>query len=382
MKMFLAAATISIAVVAPLLETSASLPLRCAGFLSGLYYCYLDRRKIRSPLSRIRQIKAKAWQQKRSLLLEINSLELQRDKKLTELEEQLAEVVRAEGESKKRAEEFFLEKKKELQAIARADEQAVNIQAQELSQNLEADKQNFLAEFIEKEQRLLGKIEALQQELASALWHLDKHEKPQMPEGVEPDKVAARKVIEILYSFQVVCDYCGSWLQYSYLYVRIRPRDCGIETVGKKKHLERIRLELALIEEPEIGPVPGAIELCLKPKYLAPLPIDDEHPTSTYKPPHPEVNDPQWVATLNRAYFRDFVEPETSINPYGDITQIEIDWVNWLWNYCQPPIRNQKTVIYRIWRAKSGDGKRFIRSRGRLRAIARQLGIKLRGNHD
>ena len=86
---------------------------------------------------------------------------------------------------------------------------------------------------------------------------------------------------------------------------------------------------------------------------------------------HPEMA----LVNLEASYSMGFVEPETKIQPYGDISPLEKDWLNLLWHR---GVRNQKEIIGRIWGATSGNGDRFLRARERLRKIAQELGIELR----
>ncbi|MBE9039364.1 hypothetical protein IQ235_00955 [Oscillatoriales cyanobacterium LEGE 11467] len=240
-------------------------------------------------------------------------------------------------------------------------------QAEAVNEQLNADKQAFLEQHKLELDRYADRIDFLQHELASVMRRLDDYEAPQLPEGVEQDAIAARRVIEILDRLGCRCDYRQSWLDSHYIYVRIRPREGGEREI--KRHLNRLQLELGLAEPPGIATVPGAIQLYLRPKTMVSL---SEAPDFAVTPQfHPEMA----LANLEASYHMGFVEPETKIQPYGDISQLEKDWLNWLWTR---GIRNQKEIISRIWGATSGNGDRFLRARERLRVIAEELGIELR----
>lgn len=314
------------------------------------------------------------------------------------LEEQLAEIDQREQESIARiqaevneyrdtVEAELAAKQQQLGAIAGDDERWLETETQRLTQALEEDKAIFLEKHQQREDKLLDRIEFLEQELGALQWQLRNYEQPQLPEGVEQDAIAARRCIEILSSLGVTCDYRGSWLDTNYIYVRLRPRVGGIKQVAK--WLDRLMIELSLAEKPQAELVPGAIQLFLRPRTFLSVEPDTVRPTPK---PHPEVVEheamvasrtAEGIATLNASYLRDFVEPEVKHSINGTITQLETDWFNYLWNFHQPrPIRNQKAIIHRIWGKKSGDGAGFITARGRLHRIAQILRVELRRKNE
>jgi hypothetical protein len=296
-------------------------------------------------------------------------------------EKQSRQQLKAEiDEYKAAAEAELIAKQQQLQTIASEDEEWLSQETEKLTQQLEEDKRIFLEKHNAQVEKLGDRIQFLEQELAGVLWQLDQYEKPQLPEGVEQDQIAARRCIELLSKLGVLCDYRGSWLDTSYIYVRLRPRTGGEKEI--KKHLNRLHIELNLAEPPKTETVPGAVQIYLRPRVF--LPMKDHTPrhefsTQPTTPHHPEVPDTQAIATLNASYLQDFIEPEVKAHIFGSVSQLEVDWVNYLWNYHSPrPIRNQKAIIFRVWGKKSGDGSGFINARERLRKIAQQLNIDLR----
>jgi hypothetical protein len=323
MKALIATTCIAAAIANAPLPTWATLPMRAIGATSGLIYLVRSG----SPWQR--------WQEEKAandaIANERAELEKWKDQQLKELQQQ----------------------------------------ADAVNEQLEEDKRAFLEHHQRELEQYADRIDYLKTELASALRQLDEYEAPQLPEGVEQDAIAARRVIEVLDRLGCRCDYRQSWLDPHYIYVRIRPREGGEREI--KRHLNRLQLELGLAEPPGIATVPGAIQLYLRPKTMVSL---SEAPDFAVTPKfHPEMA----IANLEASYQMGFVEPQVKIQPYGDVSQLEKDWVNWLWHQ---GLRNQKEIIGRVWGATSGNGDRFLRARERLRQIAEELGIELRRRED
>lgn len=267
--------------------------------------------------------------------------------------------------------ESIAKERAELEKWKAAQLKELEGQAIAINQQLEEDKQAFLEHHQQELDRQGDRIEFLQSELASALRQIEELEAPQLPEGLDQASIAARRVVEILNRLGCTCDYRASWLDSSYIYVKVRPRSGGQREVAK--HLDRLQLELDLAEKPAISLVPGAVQLYLRPRSM--LPLSEEF---DFTPARQWTNE-QAVGTLNASYAASFIEPETKVQPYGDVSQLEKDWVRSLWNR---GIRNQKELISLIWGATSGNGDRFLRARERLRAIAEELGLELRRRDD
>lgn len=322
----------------------------------------------------------------------INNLNNQIEELSILLDEQLAEIEAREQESivriqsktdeYKRTVELELEEKRQgLGAIASDDEQWLQAEIERLTGELEEDKRIFLEKYQAKEEKLLDRVDFLEQEIGALQWQLRNYEAPQLPEGVEQDAIASRRCIEILHKLGVTCDYRGSWLDSNYIYVRIRPRVGGLKQVTK--WLDRLMIELSLAEKPQAELVPGAVQLFLRPRTFLSVEPDQIQKVPALQTGHPEVIEPEAIATLNASYLQDFVEPEVKHSINGAISQLEIDWFNWLWNFHEPrPIRNQKAIIFKIWGKKSGDGAGYQTARGRLYRVAQILKIELRRKND
>lgn len=243
----------------------------------------------------------------------------------------------------------------------------LDAQAIEINKRIEEDKQGFLEYHQQELDRAGDRIELLNRELAAALYRIDELEAPQLPEGLDQASIAARRVVEVLNRLGCTCDYKASWLDSSFIYVKIRPRSGGQREVAK--HLDRLQLELDLAEKPAISLVPGAVQVYLRPRSM--LPMSEEF---DFTPARQWTNE-QAVSSLNAAYAASFVEPETKIQPYGDLSQIEKDWVQALW---VGGTRNQKEMIRRIWGASAGGGEKFLRAKDRLMTICSELNIQFK----
>jgi hypothetical protein len=63
---------------------------------------------------------------------------------------------------------------------------------------------------------------------------------------------------------------------------------------------------------------------------------------------------------------------------------MERDWIGYLYCFHDPPVRNQKALILRVWGYKSGDSSGYRSARTRLRTILVDAGIEIRKkvNHE
>jgi hypothetical protein len=112
----------------------------------------------------------------------------------------------------------------------------------------------------------------------------------------------------------------------------------------------------------------GAVQITLKPQSMVSV---DASPVQRLMEVEPEVEQAEVITSLNASYLKDFVEPQMKHSINGEITQLEINWFNYLWNFLEPqPLRNQSAIILRIWGKKPGDGIGYQTARGRLARIA------------
>jgi hypothetical protein len=294
---------------------------------------------------------------------------------LTELlDEQLAEIEAREQASIARVHAEAEAMNQKLREISDDDENYLAQERERLAAELAHDKKIFLDKHKAEIERHRDRIDFLEQELAAMQYTIRNYEMPILPEGVTTEQIAARRAIEILYKSDCVCDYRGSWAESGYIKVRLVPRSGGLK--GVSKWLDRLMFELALAEKPQAELVSGAIQLVLKPQSMVSM---DASPVVKVKEPTPELELTEAVNSLNYSYLQDFVEPDTKHSINGAISQLEVDWFNYLWNFLEPrPIRNQKAIIYRIWGKKAGDGVGYTTARGRLARIAQMLQVELR----
>ncbi|NET68367.1 MAG: hypothetical protein F6K63_29815 [Moorea sp. SIO1G6] len=291
-------------------------------------------------------------------------------------QEELAALEQAKDEERKSIKALFADKELELQD-----------KASQISQELEADKQDFLQEFARREEAYKETIEGLEAELAAASWQISQFQQPNFPKGVDPAACAARELMKILFfKYGIFCTMFGLYEGEDYIYVNLEPRDGGKEQF--KKTLSHIRIQMQLKKIPDIVEIRGGLRFYLKPHYMRAIPFghqpDNDPEAISIKGAIAEYRQnnsvsPTAIIACDKPTpesIKDF-RPTDSVEPFGDITQHEVDWVYWFWHKPKP-MKVQKLVIKAIWNANSGDGIRFTAARERLRAIAEFCGIKLR----
>lgn len=238
--------------------------------------------------------------------------------------------------------------------------------AEQLETELEQDKQSFLRQQKAEVDALHDEIDLLRSQLAESENEIRRYEFPRMPEGVDREDVAARRVIEILRDCKLICDFRGAWIENGFVIVRVRPRRGGEREISKWAN--RIHIEMNLAIAPEISTEQGAVQLRLKPQELVSLsPVGN--PISPNSEPDGDVEEP----------ITQFIEPKLILDPHGPIRPLERRWVVWLWTCHNPPIRNKKSVIKRVWGATSGARmEKFYSARERLHQILDDANISYR----
>ena len=369
-----------------------SISLQVASVFTGLGYCYYERnpfrvlRDLNTRILKLEDAKSALTQECENLnesklahasLNELEQLIKQKHQELQEVEKQYRkqwqqkedDIAQRQGQIEKFLEEELQKLRTQADERSQALEQReawINSQVEKLETELDEDKQNFLREQQAVIDQLNDEIDLLRSQLKEAEHEIKRYEFPRMPEGVEREDIAARRVIEILRDCKVVVDFRGAWIESGFIIVRIRPRRGGEREV--KKWANRIHIELNLSAPPEVSTAHGAVQLKLKPQELVYLPASNEPTPSPDKPDGDTDESPET-----------FIEPSIVLDPYGPIRPLESRWVLFLWNYHNPPIRNKKNVIRRVWGATNGARpEKFRAARERLHQILDDAGIKYR----
>ncbi|MDF5731488.1 MAG: hypothetical protein PUP92_26660 [Rhizonema sp. PD38] len=251
-----------------------------------------------------------------------------------------------------------------------------------------------------------SKIELLESRIDELERVLDEYEAPPLPEGSSFEIMIARKCMELLFKKRVICWFKGVSIDGDgYVVLRLKPTEGGQKAI--EKWANHLHIEMELAENPKFATLRGAVQIWLKPQEMVRLPAIPDGDDDEYTPPpnHPSPNrmtkhqntspklrlltnvgsqDSDETDTRQRfdenSYEFDerlerFVSPTAKLPPYGAIRQMERDWVGYLWIYHEPPIRNQKHIIFKVWGYKSGEGDGFQSARRRLHTILKDAGI-------
>jgi hypothetical protein len=364
--------------------------LQASSLLFGLAHCYLGT----NPVAKVFQLKKKikfleetrkrlteenqqlstiedaiAYSKKLDNLIEtknkqLSQVEIKFRESWEEREQQLIDrEANLHQEIKQREETINQEILKRTQELEELQAQ-INEQAQQLEQELNQDKQEFLKNQEAELKLLEDENEFLKSQLVEAEAEIRRHDFPRLPEGVNLEDIIARRVIEILRDCKVIADFRGAWIESGFVILRVRPRRGGQREV--EKWANRIQLELKLDQLPEILTTQGAVQLRIKPQNIG---LDNT----------PCVGEPQIQNSEFDRPLHEFIEPTITIDPYGPIRKIEKDWVLWLWTCHNPPIRNKRAVIKRVWGASNGARpQKFLAARERLHQILEEAKIPYR----
>lgn len=367
--------------------------LQLAALFTGFGYCYYgDRNPIRIlgdlkiRVSGLENIKAQLTQeceelhQLKGVIASLNELESLIEQKHLELQV-IEQQHRRRWENKEKElsnrtleiEKFLEDERLKLNELTQERSQhfvnwetQIKESAEQLEQELEADKQSFLRHQKAEIDVLNDEADLLRSQLAESENEIRRYEFPRMPEGVDREDVAARRVIEILRDCKLICDFRGAWIENGFVIVRVRPRRGGEREISKWAN--RIHIEMNLAIAPEVSTEQGAVQLRLKPQELVSL-----SPAGNPVNPNPELEgDLEELITQ-------FIEPKLILDPHGPIRPLERRWVVWLWTCHNPPIRNKKNVIKRVWGATSGARmEKFYAARERLHQILDDADIAYR----
>ncbi|WP_375493300.1 hypothetical protein [uncultured Nostoc sp.] len=201
-------------------------------------------------------------------------------------------------------------------------EQELQASIEAANSELQKDKQRFLEEMDVAIAQYQSKIDLLESEIDELRSLLAQYEAPALPEGSSFEIILVRHCMELLLRKRVVCEFKGVGIDPDgYVVTRLKPQDGGQKAIEKWANYLHIEMELA---------------------EAAKLP------------------------------------------PFGAIRQMERDWIGYLYCFHDPPVRNQKALILRVWGYKSGDSSGYRSARARLRTILIDAGIEIkkRVNHE
>lgn len=386
------AISISSATAALVSSGGLSISLTATSFLTGLGFCYYRKnpyqvlRALNTQILELTKEKIELSNQfeelsdKELAIASIEEVEKLLDKKhieLQEIEKQYRrqwEIKEEEIKQQQKDNEIFLEEKtaliqtqldERLQELQQR-ELLITQQIEEINQELEIDKKQFLEEHNRAIASYEDEVVFLKEQLREAESEIKRYDFPRMPEGVNREDIAARRIIEILRDCKLICDFRGAWIENGFILVRVRPRRGGEKEVSKWGN--RIQIELNLEALPEISTQSGAVQLRLMPNDTPYIPPPNE-PIE----PHDEPNGDRFEP------LHEFVEPNIILDPYGPIRPLERRWVLWLWTFHNPPLNNKANVIRRVWGATNGGKpEKFRAARERLHQILKDANIKYR----
>jgi F0F1-type ATP synthase membrane subunit b/b' len=224
---------------------------------------------------------------------------------------------------------------------------------------------------------------------------LDSIDEPQYPEGWREHEIYARGIIDFYKQMGIKLDYKLSFREGDRIVVRVVPREEKVGEQQLRKFHDRLQRKFDLSQLPNIVTAAGTIQFELKllelqnpvievyDKFQAPV------AQLPYNQPqlHPELVDIEQVRShLEVTHTREFIPPNTRFSPFEKLTQLERDWVLWLWNTCR--IQDQNLVLNTVWRntrgrgVSQGVGQSYTAARSKLHQILDEAGIPRRKNNN
>ncbi|MBD1836654.1 hypothetical protein [Coleofasciculus sp. FACHB-501] len=356
-----------------------------AGALFGASYCIQD--KSFKKFQELKNQQANLVEKIELLQQQISNTEKSLQLKQREHQCELERLTAEHQEQWQQREAELLTQQQEIEKLAKTEQERLQESIEAANEELQQDKEDFLKEQAEVTQRYESKLELLESELDELRSLLAQYEAPALPEGSSFEIVIARRCMELLLRKRVVCEFKGAAVdEQGFVVARLKPTDGGQKVI--EKWANHLHIEMDLAEAPKFQTLRGAVQVWLKPQEMVRLPAVapfDLPPGEA--PPNlrlvksealPETIAPQRVQETSTEFderLERFVEPSAKLPPYGAIRQIERDWVGFLWIYHDPPIRNQKHIILRVYGYKSGDGDGFQSARSRLHTILKDAGI-------
>lgn len=275
-------------------------------------------------------------------------------------------------------------KEAQLAEIAKSDERWLQEETEKLTTQLEADKEEFLRKHRQEIAKLCSSIDLLEEELAAAHRLLEKYEEPELPRGMDVEKVAAYKVQKFFRDKGIITYLVGAYPDEANrrVLIRLRPKTGG-QSQFKKALLNELQIQEDLPEPVGIRTVAGAVEFEIKPRtWTAFKPWDDLPPEpGTPEPTRPGVTSSyefEHSSPVSEKELEDFTEPTFRLRPFGKITRVEQTWIVALW---EVGIKTQRVVLGTVYMSQTGnpvakgDGNSFIQARERMYSILDIQGV-------
>lgn len=222
---------------------------------------------------------------------------------------------------------------------------------------------------------------------------LDQMDEPQYPEGWREHEIYARGIIDFYKQTGIKLDYKLSFREGDRVVVRVVPREEKVGEQQLRKFHDRLQRKFDLSQLPNIVTTAGTIQFELKLLEIQSPVIEvyEKFPANAAQLPynqpqlHPELVDIEQVRShLEVIRQREFIPPNTRFSPFEKLTQLERDWVLWLWNTCR--IQDQNLILNTVWRntrgrgVTQGVGQSYTSARSKLHQILDEAGIPRRKN--
>jgi len=315
---------------------------------------------------------------RQSVIAEIERLQIISQQVEAEISEKIEKTEAVISEKKKLAAEQNNQIKKDIQQKAQEQFQAQMQKMQDVLEQLNNE---------------IRSLESENQMLRAELQSLDL---PRLPEGWSFQETYARALIEFYKCLGIKLDYESSFKEADKLRIRVVPREKKVGEQQLRGYSDRLQREMKLTELPDIATIDGTIQFLIKLVEIQQLkPAQLPTPKNQYPTPtaqllipevvHPEISTEEAREFLQKREYQDFQPPQSRFNPKEPITQIERDWVTWLWNFCK--IQDQNTIMRTVWKnsrgsgIKPGAGSIYRAARERLHEILDNAGIDRRENY-
>jgi hypothetical protein len=282
-----------------------------------------------------------------------------------------------------------------MKIAAQAEHTAIKKKLQEQA------KAQFLREMERVNQiieQLENQIKLLTTENQMLRGELDTLDEPKYPEGYSDHEIYSRGIIDFYKQMSIKLDYKLSFREGDRVVCRFLPREEKIGEQQLRKFHDRVQRKFDLTELPQITTTAGTIQFELRLRemqsitpeirdiqvtHVVPLPYSQQTPQL-----HPELSSVEEMRShLERAQQREFIPPDNRFSPFEQLTQMERDWVLWLWQTCK--LQDQNLILNTVWRntrgkgIKQGVGQSYIAARTKLHRILDEAGIeRRRGNND
>lgn len=296
-----------------------------------------------------------------------------------------------------------IERLTNLQEKTRAAIEKMKVTAQaeysKIKENLKKQAQQQFLKEMERVNEMLengeNQIRLLTTENQMLRGELEQLDEPQYPEGWREHEIYARGIIDFYKQLGIKLDYKLSFREGDRVVVRVVPREEKVGEQQLRKFHDRLQRKFDLSQLPSIVTAAGTIQFELKLLEIQSPVIEVyqsmQQPIAQlpYKAPqiHPElVNIEQVRSHLEVARQREFIPPQTRFSPFEELTQIERDWVLWLWNTCR--VQDQNLILNTVWKntrgrgVTQGVGQSYIAARSKLHQILDEAGISRRKNND